>query len=129
MKVKNISFGDYIRSLRHSSKLGLRELARKLEMSAAYLNDIESKRSAPKPSVVSKIAKLLKADEEIILDLASKSRKEVAADIEKMIQTSSETVKLLRAIRDFSPEKQIRKMRDYLMTINFKVIIIAAGLK
>ena len=130
MKAKNISFGDYIRSLRHSSKLGLRELARKLEMSAAYLNDIEkSKRSAPKPSVVSKIAKLLKADEEIILDLASKSRKEVAADIEKMIQTSSETVKLLRAIRDFSPnEKQIRKMRDYLMTINFKVIIIAAGL-
>ena len=47
MKVKNISFGDYIRSLRHSSKLGLRELARKLEMSAAYLNDIEKVKEVP----------------------------------------------------------------------------------
>ena len=130
MKLKNISFGDYVRNLRLKSNIGLREFARILEMSATYLNDIEkSKRSAPNPKIVSKIAERLNADNELILDLASKSRKEVADDIGKMIQKSSETVKLLRAIRDLSPnEKQIREMRDYLMTINFKVIIIAAGL-
>ncbi|MDC0032125.1 NTP transferase domain-containing protein [Pelagibacteraceae bacterium] len=130
MKIKNLSFGDYVRNLRLKSNLGLREFARKLNMSATYLNDIEkNKRSAPKSQTVSKIADLLNADKELILDLASLSRKEVAADIEKMVQKSPETVKLLRAIQDLTPnEKQIKDIRGYLMNINFKVIIIAAGL-
>lgn len=128
--MQKISFGEYIRDLRIKSKYGLRELARKLEMSATYLNDIEKqKRSAPKPDTVSKLAELLNADEQLIIDLASMSRKDIAIDIKTMIQKSPETVNLLRAIRDFSPnEKQIKKMRGYLMTTNFKTIIIAAGL-
>lgn len=128
--MKNILFGGYIRDLRLKSKFGLREFARKLEMSATYLNDIEKhKRSAPKPDTVNRIADLLNADRELIIDLASKSRKDIAADISIMIEKSPETVKLLRAIHDFTPnEQQIKDMRGYLMTINYKAIIIAAGL-
>ncbi|MDA9651500.1 NTP transferase domain-containing protein [Pelagibacteraceae bacterium] len=130
MKISNITFGEYVKKLRLKSKIGLRELARKLEISATYLNDIEKqKRSAPKSETVSKIAKLLSADTELVLDLASKSRKDIAADLQKMISKSPETVKLLRAINGSSPtEKKIKEMRGYLMTINYKVIIIAAGL-
>lgn len=101
-----------------------------LEVSPSYLNDIEkNKRSAPKAFITQKIAKLLNIDRILINDLASQSRHEVAADITEMIQHSFETVKLLRALREFSPtEQQIKNMRDYLMSMNTKAIIIAAGL-
>ena len=35
--MKNILFGEYIRDLRLKSKLGLREITQKLEMSSKYL--------------------------------------------------------------------------------------------
>ena len=109
-----LTFGNYIRKLRIEAGLGLREVARMLEISPSYLNDIEkNKRSAPKSTITSKIAKILNADKIIINDLASQSRKDIAADITEMIQNSSEIVNLLRAIQEFSPsEEQIKNMRD-----------------
>jgi len=128
--IDNITFGDFIRELRLEFGFGLREFARKLEISPSYLNDIEKqKRAAPKASIVYEIAKLLNADIKRIMDLASESRNDIAADVYEMIQKSPETVELLRAIHDFSPsEHQIKQMRDSLMTMNTKAIIIAAGL-
>lgn len=130
MKYLNKTFGGYIRNLRIKSGFGLRELARSLGMSPTYLNDLEKqKRNAPRPEVVAKITKLLNADEKLLMDLASISRKDIAIDIKNLIQNSPETIKLLRTIQDFSPsEDQIKEIRDYLMTIKYKAIIIAAGL-
>jgi choline kinase/DNA-binding XRE family transcriptional regulator len=126
----NTTFGNYIRRLRNDSGLGLREFARQLDISASYLNDIEKQnRDAPKAKIVATIADKLGADRNIILDLAAKSRKAVAADISEMIQKSPETIALLRAIRDHNPsEETLKEIRESLMNIMNKVIIIAAGL-
>ena len=130
MKNIHYTFGNYIRELRLKAGLGLRELARILEISPSYLNDIEKqKRCAPKATITSKISKILNADEIMILDLASKSRRDIADDINQMIQNSPETINLLRTIKEYSPsEKQIKYMKDYIMSENTKTIIIAAGL-
>ena len=70
----NNSFGTYIRKLRTEKKIGQRELARKIEVSASYLNDIEKgKRGAPRAELVSKLANSLEADVGTINDLAGHS--------------------------------------------------------
>jgi choline kinase len=130
MKTSDTTFGGYIHRLRTDAGLGLRELARRLNISASYLNDIEKqKRDAPKAEIVNAIADNLGADHDLILDLAGKSRKVVAADVSDMVQKSPETVALLRAIHDHNPsEENIKEIRETLMNIMNKVIIIAAGL-
>ena len=47
IKKKNIpiSFGSYIRSLRIESGIGQRELAKKIDISPSYLNDLEKKQT------------------------------------------------------------------------------------
>jgi len=130
MNNKNITFGTYISKLRNDAGLGLREFAKQLGISAPYLSDIEKqKRDAPKEEIVAAIADKLGADRNLILDLAGKSRKVVAADISEMLHKSEETVALLRTIRDHNPsEDNLKEIRGTLMNIMNKVIIIAAGL-
>ena len=68
---KKTTFGVYIRNLRLSREIGLRDLARQLGISAPYLSDLEKdKRGAPRPELVRTIAKILDADSEIIYDRA-----------------------------------------------------------
>ena len=55
--------GAYIRQLRTEKEIGQRELARKIGVSASYLNDIEKgKRDAPRAELVGKLATTLEAD-------------------------------------------------------------------
>ena len=52
-KIKDKTFGAYIRELRIDNKIGQRELAQKIGIAASYLNDIEkNKRSAPKIDII-----------------------------------------------------------------------------
>jgi len=124
------SFGEYVRSLRLSNSIGQRELARRLKISPSYLNDIESnKRDAPRGDLVSQIGEILQADAVKLYDLAGLSRDDIAQDVAEMIQSSPETVALLRAIHEYRPsEKTIGKIRKNIMASGTSAIIIAAGL-
>lgn len=53
------TLGDRIRELREQKDLSLRELAKKLDLSAAFLSDVELGRRFPSDDVLAKIAKLL----------------------------------------------------------------------
>jgi transcriptional regulator with XRE-family HTH domain len=53
------TFGERIRELREEKDLSLRESAKKLNVSAAFLSDIELGRRFPSDDVLSRIAKLL----------------------------------------------------------------------
>ena len=124
------TFGNYIRKLRGIKSLSQRELARQLEISAPYLNDIEKgKRSAPRKDLLNFICRTLDADPNTFFDLAGLSRNSIPADIEDMIENSAETISLLRAIHDFQPsETQLRTIRERLMAEQTSAIIIAAGM-
>ena len=129
-KHKNMTFGAYLRRLREKQGISLRELAKKLAISAPYLNDIEKdKRRAPRFEVLCTIKKNLDADSEKFFDLAGKSRNSIASDIEDQLLERPEIVSLLRAINFFSlSERQILAIKDSMTSLNTSVIIIAAGL-
>ena len=129
-KHKITTFGAYLRRLREKQGISLRELAKKLAISAPYLNDIEKdKRRAPRFEVLCTIKKILDADSEKIFDLAGKSRNSIASDIEDQLLERPEIVSLLRAINFFSlSERQILAIKDSMTSLNTSVIIIAAGL-
>jgi transcriptional regulator with XRE-family HTH domain len=53
------TLGERIRELREKKDLSLRELAKKLDLSAAFLSDVELGRRFPSDDVLRKIAKQL----------------------------------------------------------------------
>ena len=105
---KRTTFGSYIKSLRLSRGIGLRELARLLGISAPYLSDLEKdKRAAPGTVLVRHILKILDADSEIIYDLAGKSRNTIASDIKDLLIAKPEIISLLRSLNFFSLSKKL----------------------
>ena len=127
---KKTTFGAYLRSLRLSRGIGLRELARQLGISAPYLSDLEKdKRGAPTVDLVRTIVKILDGDSENIYDLAGKSRNTIASDIEDLLIAKPEIVSLLRSVNFFNLSKiQILEIKETMTSLNTSVIIIAAGL-
>ena len=71
-------FGAYLRELRENKSLSQRELARRLGISAPYLNDIEKgKRNAPRKDLLILIRRTLDADPDAFFDLAGSSRNSI----------------------------------------------------
>ena len=96
-------FGDYIRALRLGKGLGQRELARILDISPSYLNDIErNKRVAPRAELITSLTEALGADVEMIFDLAGRSRETVPPDITDFVLDKPEVIALVRAIKNYN---------------------------
>ena len=80
-------FGSFIRELRIKNNIGQRKLAQMIGVAASYLNDIEkNKRSAPKGNIIKKISLILKADLNLLNDLAGISKKGLAPDIKEYVE-------------------------------------------
>ena len=111
----NKVFGYYIRELRIKNAIGQRELAQKIGIAASYLNDIEkNKRAAPKIAVIKKISLILKAELDLLNDLAGNSKKGLAPDIIDYIEKNPNIVSLIRAAKNNNSKT--------------KSLIVAAGL-
>ena len=123
------SFGAYVRRLRKENEIGQRELARALEISPSYLNDIEKdKRVAPRPDLVKAIADVLGADPQRIFDLAGLSRNTIPPDVGQIIRERPDVVPLVRAIGAYGlTGPEISEIRETMMASNTKVLIVAAG--
>jgi len=130
MNITNKNFGTYIRELRIKNKIGQRELSKKIGVAPSYLNDIEkNKRSAPKSTVIKKIALILKADLDLLNDLAGISKKTIAPDIVEYIEKFPEVVSLLRSMHNNNiGTEEINKIKVEINKSEAKALIIAAGL-
>ena len=81
------TFGSYIRKLRIKNDIGQRELAKQIGVAPSYLNDMEkNKRTAPRTELIKKLSVKLKADLNLLFDLAGNSKKTVAPDIVDYIE-------------------------------------------
>ena len=109
--MKNISnssdtFGSYIRRLRIKNDIGQRELAKKIGVAPSYLNDMEkNKRTAPRTELIKKLSVILKADLDLLYDLAGNSKKTVAPDIVDYVESNPKIVSLLRAAKNSKLDK------------------------
>jgi phosphoenolpyruvate phosphomutase len=130
MNIINKNFGTYVRELRIKNEIGQRELSKKIGIAPSYLNDIEkNKRSAPKSAIIKKIALILKADLDLLNDLAGISKKTVAPDIAEYIKKNPEIISLVRTIKENNLRTvQIKDIENSLNKKNSKALIIAAGL-
>ena len=95
------TFGSYIRRLRIKNNIGQRELAKKVGVAPSYLNDIEkNKRTAPRIILIKKLSVILKADLNLLNDLAGNSKNTLAPDIVNVIENNPKIVSLLRSAKN-----------------------------
>ena len=95
------TFGSYIRSLRIKNNIGQRQLANLIGVAPSYLYDIEkNKRTAPRVDIIDKLSNILKADLNLLNDLAGISKKNLPPDIADFIENNPKVVSLLRAVKN-----------------------------
>lgn len=126
----NKNFGSYIRQARNAAGIGQRELARRLHISAPYLNDLEqSNRKAPSNNVLQLLKQELNLDEEKFNDLAGLSKNSLPPDIFRYLYNNNSALSLVRAISNLNlQQKKILGLKKMITSENYKAIIIAAGL-
>jgi transcriptional regulator with XRE-family HTH domain len=79
------SLGEIVRELREKSDLSLRELAKKLEISAPFLSDIELGRRYPSDETLQKLSKILKVPVE---ELRRHDHRDSVADLKRLIESN-----------------------------------------
>ena len=98
------SFGAFLTAKREERDLTLREMARKLEVSPAYLSDIEKKRTSTltkeRLDSVAEILCLDRREREEMFDLVGRQKGTVAPDIPAYIYGRDYVAKALRRARD-----------------------------
>ena len=105
MKKDEITFGGFIREKRLAAKINLRKLAEILDISPAFLSDIENDhRYPPDKDKIYKIAEVLelsKEDTDLLFDLAAGNKKNsVSPDIAEYIMAQDKSRVALRMARD-----------------------------
>tara|TARA_B110000037_G_C17046203_1_gene475779 strand:+ start:80 stop:1201 length:1122 start_codon:yes stop_codon:yes gene_type:complete len=125
-----ITFGSYIRKLRIENDIGQRELAKKIDIAPSYLNDIEkNKRAAPKNDVLKKLSLILKADLDLLNDLAGNSKKTLPPDVNDYIEKNPKIISLIRAIKNNNlNDSDLERIESSIDTSKTKCLIVAAGL-
>ena len=120
--------GSFVRKLRIEKKIGQRELAKKLNISASYLNDIEkNKRQTPNHEVIKKLSSILEVKKELLFDLAVNNK--VPLDIEKYLIENQNLISLIRSIKENKiSDEEILNMQNSINSKNIKALIVAAGL-
>jgi choline kinase/DNA-binding XRE family transcriptional regulator len=124
------TFGEYIKKMREIRRIGLREMAKAVQISAAYLSDIEkNKRGGPSKEVITKISNLLELNLESLFDLAGISSNKVPPDLPEIIKEYPALSKLIRAVKKKDLDNhQILRLAKELEEEKVKAIIIAAGI-
>jgi len=99
--------GHYIRGLREARDLSLRELAKKLDCSAAFLSDIELGRRYPSEKVLKDIADILKVK---VDDLKAHDVRPPIEDIKRLTQNDPRYAMAFRTVIDHgvSPEQLMK---------------------
>ncbi len=91
-----VTLGEQIRQARVKSELALRELARRLDVSPSYVNDIEHNRRVPSEDVLIKIASELDLDIDRLLAAAGR----VGGDAEEYMKSNPTAGILFRKVSD-----------------------------
>jgi len=126
----NKKFGTFIRELRIKNDIGQRELAKKIGIAASYLNDIEkNKRSAPKNDIIKKISLILKANLDLLNDLAGTSKKTLPPDIINYLEKNPKFISLIRSAKNNKlNDDEFEKIENSINKSKTKCLIVAAGL-
>lgn len=106
---ENLRFGDYLTKRRAELEISLRSLANKLDITPAYLSDIErGRRNPPEAPLLEKMAKelmIIGDEKDRMFDLAGKGRNEVSPDLPDYIMASDVVRVALRRAKGVATEE------------------------
>lgn len=107
------TLGSEIQRLRTDAGLTLRGFAQKVEISAAFLSDIERDRRRPSEEVLKKIARELPGTTYEELDLLNTKLEQ---DLQRMVAETPEARQLLRTVLDGKedPRDVLRRLQKQL---------------
>lgn len=102
--MKSKTFEAFLKEKRLNRQIGLRELAKQIEMQPSNYCSIESgSKPAPPEDKLRLIAKTLDLsteEERVLFDLAARSRDDIPSDIKDLIRRDSVIPALLRTVED-----------------------------
>lgn len=110
------TLGQAIRRLRLAADYKLREFATLIELSAAYLSDIEHDRRIPTEDVLGNIAKVLGKRVKVTYEELRSQSTRLETDLQRMVQQNPEVGQLLREVRQTGrPARDvIRELQEHL---------------
>ncbi len=104
LEIRYANFGDFIAGKREERRITLREMARRLGVSAPFLSDVEKDRRNPFDSdrlkKLTGILNLTGQEKELMYNLAGKRRNAVAPDLPDYIMERDYVSAALRTARD-----------------------------
>ena len=105
-----MEFGQRLRNLRKQKNLSQRDLAARVGIDFTYLSKIEGGRlDPPSEVIIQRIAQVLEADEDELINLAGKVPKE----LKNVLEESPQAVELLRVLSERKlPDEAYRRMLD-----------------
>ena len=102
-----MSIGDIINEARIAKRLGLRALARELEIAPSYLSDIENDRRVPSEAVLRDMARVLDLDFDHLMQEAGR----LGAGVEQYLRQNELAGQLFRRIAQSQlDEEALRKL-------------------
>lgn len=105
-----MEFGQRLRDLRKQKNLSQRDLAARVGIDFTYLSKIEGGRlDPPSEVIIQRLAQVLEANEDELINLAGK----VPKDLKAVLEESPQAVELLRVLSERKlPEEAYRRMLD-----------------
>ena len=101
------TLGDVLREARNKEDISLRELAKKLSVTASYLSDIENNRRVPSEDVLGQLAAVFKLRLDELMALAGR----VGDDGERYLKSHPSAGVLFRRLTDQRvPEDELQKL-------------------
>ena len=112
-------FGKRIKALRLSKEIGLRELGRRVDVSAMHISNLEKGRVMPSAELVKKLAATLGADVDELLHLAKLIDPRIVEVIQKY---PYQIPNLLRSARNLTEDQwdKLQKQADRMAKQNSK---------
>jgi transcriptional regulator with XRE-family HTH domain len=105
------SLGDILRDARSKADLSLRDLAKKLSVTASYLSDIENNRRVPSEDVLGQLARVFDLELDDLMARAGR----VGDDGERYLKSHPSAGVLFRRLADQRmPEEELQKLVKYV---------------
>ncbi len=108
------NFGEYLKQKREEKQISLRELARRLDVSAPFLSDVENNRRAPlteeRLSTLADVLNLSEAEEAEMYDIVGHQKGLLAPDLNPYVNDRPYVNAALRTARNLEANEDDWKM-------------------
>lgn len=110
MKEHTVTFGEYLKHIREEKHITLRELARRLELSAPFLSDVENNRRAPlteeRLATLADVLNLSKDDAAEMYDIVGRQKGLLAPDLNPYVTKRPYVNAALRTARNLEATEE-----------------------